>query len=138
MITLRVHARFGNFRLGGEPPRPPSRLKIDFVIHLWYQPNYNFVMHMRKTKLVSVRVPVDVLERLDVLLKSERWMSRSDVICSMLEIATDTLMTKQLEALSHVSEYWGNPVTELHIKFTVYGKPQTVDYVRECQESIDV
>ena len=138
MISLQEHARLGNFRLGGEPPRPPSRLLLEFVIHLWYQSNYNFVIHMRKSKIISVRVPVDVLKRLDVLLMGERWCNRSDVICSLLEIATDTLMAKQLEALTHASEYWGNPVTELHIKYMKYGKPQSVDYVRESQDSTDV
>lgn len=131
MISLQEHARLGNFRLGGEPPRPPSRLLLEFVIHLWYQPNYNFVMNMRKSKLISVRVPVDVLDRLDVLLKSERWITRSTVVCALLEIATDTLLSKQIDDLTHVSEYWGNPMLEMHLRFKRYGKEQTIDYVRE-------
>lgn len=86
---------------------------------------------MRKSKLISVRVPVDVLNRLDDLLKSERWIDRSKVVCSLLEIAADTLMSKQLDNLSNVSEYWGNPMLEMHMRFNVYGKEQTIDYVRE-------
>lgn len=86
---------------------------------------------MRKSKLVSVRIPVDVLDRLDVLLKSERWINRSTVLCALLEIATDTLKSKQLDSLTHVSEYWGNPMIEMHLRFKVYGKEQTIDYVRE-------
>ena len=86
---------------------------------------------MRETKLISVRVPVDVLARLDVLLKSERWINRSTVVCALLEIATDTLMAKQLDSLTHVSEYWGNPMIEMHLRFKVYGEEQCIDYVRE-------
>lgn len=88
-------------------------------------------MHMRKSKLISVRVPVDVLDRLDVLLKPERGVNRSTVICSLMEIAADTLFSYQLESLSHLSEYWGNPVTEMHIKYKIYGKEGSIDYVRK-------
>lgn len=86
---------------------------------------------MRKSKLISVRVPADVLDRLDVLLKSERWISRSTVVCALLEIATDTLLAKQIDSLTSVSEYWGNPMLEMHLRFEVYGKEHTIDYVRE-------
>lgn len=92
---------------------------------------------MRKSKLISVRVPADVLDRLDVLLKGGRWCNRSEVICSLLEIVTDSLLPEQLEALTYASEYWGNPVTELHIKYMRYGKLQSVDYIREEQKSAD-
>lgn len=92
---------------------------------------------MRKSKIISVRVPVDVLKRLDDLLKGERWCTRSEVICSLLEIVTDSLMAEQLVSLTYASEYWGNPVTELHIKYMRYGKLQSVDYIREEQKSAD-
>lgn len=92
---------------------------------------------MRKSKLISVRVPADVLDRLDVLLKYERWINRSDVICSLLEMVTDTLGARDIERLSHVSEYWGNPILEMHIRFREYGKERSVDYIREEQKSAD-
>lgn len=93
---------------------------------------------MRKSKLISVRVPLDVLDRLDVLLRYERWITRSDVICALLEMVTDTLGSRDIERLSHVSEYWGNPILEMHIRFREYGKERSVDYIREEQKSTDV
>lgn len=92
---------------------------------------------MRKSRLISVRVPVDVLDRLDDMLKKGTFLTRSDVICIMLEIATDTLLSSQLNTLRHASEYFGNPITELHIKFGLWGIPKSVDYVRECRKSAD-
>lgn len=137
MISLQEHARLGNFRLGGEPPRPPSRLLLEFVIHLCNQSNYNFVIHMRKSKLVSVRVPEDILEKLDGSLTHERGVTRSDVICALLDIATSTLNHWQLARISHCSSYWNNPVTELYIKYRYYGKDSDVHFVDESQKSAD-
>lgn len=92
---------------------------------------------MRKTKLVSVRVPEDILEKLDEMLKNERGVTRSDVICAFLDIATSTLKHWQLASISHCSNYWGNPVIELHIKYRYYGKERDVNFVAESQKSAD-
>ena len=137
MITLRVHARLGNFRLGGEPPRPPSRLLLEYVIHLSNQSNYNFEIHMEKSKLVSVRVPESILDKIDKLLKHERFINRSGVICALLDVAASTLNHWQLESLTHVSSRWNNPVVELHIKYRVYGKIKEIHFVDESQKNAD-
>ena len=137
MISLQEHARLGNFRLGGEPPRPPSRLLLEFVIHLWYQPNYNFVMHMRKSKLISVRVPEDILEKLDKMLNRERYYNRSAVICALLDVATSTLQQKQLERLCNFCSYYGHRVSALHLVLRIYGREEVVHFVDESQKSAD-
>lgn len=137
MITLRVHARFGNFRLGGEPPRPPSRLLLEFVIRLWYQPNFNFVMHMIKTKLVSVRVPEYILNRLDEVLKNERFINRSSVICGLLDVASSTLQRKQLDQLSRFCTFYGHRVKSLHLELRRYGQIDEIHFDDESQKSTD-
>lgn len=92
---------------------------------------------MEKTKLVSVRVPEDVLNKIDKMLMQERFINRSGVICALLEIAANTLKHWQLESLTHISSYWGNPVVELHIKYRVYRQLKEIHFVDESQKGTD-
>lgn len=90
---------------------------------------------MRKSKLISVRVPVDVLNRLDEVLKNERFINRSSVICALLDVATSTLQRKQLDVLSHFSSYYGHRVKSLHLEFRRYGQIDEIHFVDESQKS---
>ena len=92
---------------------------------------------MIKTKLVSVRVPEYILDRLDEVLKNERYINRSSVICGLLDVATSTLQQKQMDMLSRFCSFYGHRVSELHLEFRRYGRKEEIHYVDESQKSAD-
>lgn len=92
---------------------------------------------MRKTKLVSVRVPEDILDRLDEMLKRARYINRSEVICALLDVATCTLQPKQLGLLCHFSSYYGHRVSKLHLECLIYDRKEEVHFVDESQKGTD-
>lgn len=92
---------------------------------------------MIKSKLISVRVPEDILEKLDKMLNRERYYNRSAVICALLDVATSTLQQKQLEQLCNFCSYYGHRVSELHLVYKQYGIREEIHFVRESQKSAD-
>lgn len=92
---------------------------------------------MRKSKLISVRVPEDVLEKLDEMLKRERFCNRSEVICALLNVATCTFKPKQLGALCKFDYHYGHRVSELHLVYQYYGSREEIHFVDESQKSAD-
>lgn len=92
---------------------------------------------MRKSKLISVRVPEDILEKLDKMLMRERYYNRSAVICALLDVATSTLQQKQLERLCNFCSYYGHRVKILHLELRRYGEIEEIHFDYESQKSAD-
>lgn len=92
---------------------------------------------MIKTRLVSVRVPEYILDRLDEVLKNERFVNRSGVICGLLDVATSTLQRKQLDSLSRFCSFYGHRVKNLHLEFQRYGQIEEIHFVDESQKGTD-
>ena len=116
LLQYVIHARvMNNFWL-------PNRKKAWFCItsladFLYLCGVFLNSLSMEKTKVISVRVPVTLLEDFDKLVERVPYRSRNEVIVALMDMVVATDSPKEVSNICRFLPHWGDVVDEFTFKY---------------------
>ena len=74
-------------------------------------------LSMEKTKVISVRVPVTLLEDFDKLVERVPYRTRNEVIVALMDMAVAIDSPNQISYICRFLPHWGDVVDEFTFKY---------------------